>query len=70
MRSIAYIHRRDYEKPVTYITVSAKTGLEEEAQVKAVINPQTGDPYNKQTYQLISAGPDGVFGTSDDIGNW
>jgi prepilin-type N-terminal cleavage/methylation domain-containing protein len=67
---IAYIHRRDYEKPITYITVDSETGTEHEAQVKAVINPGTGDPYNKQTYQLLSAGPDGMFGTEDDIGNW
>ncbi|MCP3916715.1 MAG: prepilin-type N-terminal cleavage/methylation domain-containing protein [bacterium] len=67
---IAYIHRRDYEKPVTYVTIDPLTGIEHEAMVKGVVNPETGDPYNKQTFQLISAGPDGIFGTDDDIGNW
>jgi hypothetical protein len=34
------------------------------------MNPVTKNYYNPKTYQLISAGMDGQFGTGDDIGNW
>jgi len=36
-------------------------------RVKALINPRTNRPAAKTSFQLISAGPDMVFATDDDI---
>lgn len=66
---IAYFHRRDYDEPCIYVSLD-EDGFEEETRVHPMINPVTGDPYNKVSFQLISAGPDGIFGTSDDLGNF
>ena len=38
-----------------------------ETKARALKNPSTGDWLAKRGYQLISAGPDGTFGTDDDI---
>lgn len=38
-----------------------------------IFNPSVtavAQPYNAETYILLSAGPDGLFGTDDDIGNF
>ena len=67
---IAYFHRRDYGKAVNYATIDPETGELIEAPVRARVSSKTGDPFNKQSFQLISAGPDGVFDTEDDIGNF
>ena len=67
---IAYIHRRDYETSTTYITENPTTGEEIEGRVKGRFNPKTEDPYRKGTFQLISAGSDGIFGTRDDVTNF
>ena len=61
---IAYIHRIDYGKEITYFTLDGETPL------KGLVSPKTGDPYRKGSFQLISAGPDGVFLTGDDIANF
>lgn len=66
---IAYFHRRDYDEPCVYVTFD-ETGEPLEERVQALVNPVTGDSYNRGTFQLLSAGPDGVFGTDDDIGNF
>ena len=42
----------------------------DETPVKARVSPKTGDPYRRQSFQLISAGPDGLFQTDDDIANF
>jgi len=65
---IAYIERTDY--PVTnrrYRTVEAESGEEIESAPVAFKNATTGQYYSAQGFQLISAGPDGRFGTDDDI---
>lgn len=67
---IAYLHRRDYEKGCTYLAYVEEESEFLEVKVKAAINPATGDPYRLGTFQLLSAGPDGLFGTDDDIGNF
>ena len=67
---IVYLHRRDYEKGCTYLAYSETEGDFVDTKVTAVINPDTGDPYRLDSFQLISAGPDGDFGTEDDIGNF
>lgn len=67
---IAYLHRRDYERGCQYLTFHDEVGEFVEAKVTAAINPTTGSPYRADTFQLLSAGPDGQFGTEDDIGNF
>jgi len=66
---IAYIHRKDYDKEITYLTYDGE-GVLQETLVKGLVSPKTGDPYRKRSFQLISAGPDMVFGTSDDVANF
>jgi prepilin-type N-terminal cleavage/methylation domain-containing protein len=67
---IAYFHRRDYGRADRYATTSPETGEDLDSSVTASMNPVTGTYYNPKKYQLISAGKDGVFGSSDDIVNW
>jgi prepilin-type N-terminal cleavage/methylation domain-containing protein len=67
---VAYFHHRDYGRQDHYATKSNVTGETIDSVVKAEMNPFTKSYYNPKTYQLISAGPDGEFGTEDDIGNW
>lgn len=67
---IAYLHRRDYGRQDVYVLIDPHSGEERESTLKAVPNGTTGQPYNPTSFQLLSAGPDGEFGTEDDIGNW
>ncbi len=68
---IAYFQRRDYgAKPRTYVTLDPATGEELRSEPVAWKNPTTGRFYRVNTYQLVSAGPDGLFGTEDDIPNF
>jgi prepilin-type N-terminal cleavage/methylation domain-containing protein len=65
---IAYIERADYG--VTnrrYLTYDVETGARLESVPVAFKNATTGQFYNAQGFQLVSAGPDGRFGTEDDI---
>jgi len=65
---IAYIERRDYGVTTRrYTTYDGETGAEAESIAVAFKNPSTGQYYRAQTFQLISAGPDGLFGTEDDV---
>jgi len=67
---IAYIHRRDYDKQHEYVTLDGETGEVVDGTLTAAKNPDTKGFRHPQKFQLISAGPDGRFGTADDIGNW
>ncbi|MEZ5976488.1 MAG: prepilin-type N-terminal cleavage/methylation domain-containing protein [Planctomycetota bacterium] len=67
---IAYIHRRDYSKRFTYQTFDGKTGEPVDSVVQALKSGKTGNFYERSRFQLISAGPDGVFGTDDDVCNF
>ncbi|QDV06465.1 Type II secretion system protein G precursor [Planctomycetes bacterium Poly30] len=67
---IVYLHRRDYEKGCAYLAFVEEESDFIEVKVTAAINPATGDPYRQDSFQLLSAGPDGLFGTDDDIGNF
>jgi len=65
---IAYIERTDYGvtgRP--YHTYDGKTGEENPTSPTAFKNPRTGLYYQSESFQLTSAGPDGQFGTEDDI---
>jgi len=64
---IAYFHRQDYGRTDTYVTFDANTGIELLNEVRAAMNPTTDRYDNPKTFQLISAGEDGEFGTEDDI---
>jgi len=66
---LAYIHRRDYEKEIHYLTYD-EVGLDIEGPVKGRVSIKTGDPHRKSSFQIISAGPDGIFGNADDIANF
>jgi prepilin-type N-terminal cleavage/methylation domain-containing protein len=64
---IAYIERADYG--ITnrrYRTLDPK-GETLDSIPLAFKNPTTGQYYSATGFQLISAGPDGTFGTEDDI---
>ncbi len=63
---VAYAHRRDYAQVQVYVM----TNPPGESTFKARVNPQTGQFWNPKGFQLVSAGPDGEFGTGDDITNW
>lgn len=61
---IAYFREDSYSQPQTVLM-----GGEGDAQetVRAIRNPETGKFMNPRSYQLISAGQDGVFGNDDDV---
>lgn len=63
---IAYIESADYNREHVYDAFDAE-GFASEGAVKPLENPTTGRFYNHAKYQLISAGPDGIFNTEDDI---
>lgn len=67
---IAYFHHRDYGRTDTYVILDPETGNKVDEPVKALMNPQTKLYANSHTFQLISAGLDGKFGTDDDIANF
>ncbi len=67
---IAYFHRRDYDRGDLYTTFAPDTGELLDCEVKARVNPLTKSPYNSRKFQLISAGPNGVFGDEDDVTNF
>lgn len=67
---LAYMERTTYGDTFAYVTESPVTGERIESQVKAVQSAKTGGYHNPRTFQLISAGADGEFGTDDDIGNF
>jgi prepilin-type N-terminal cleavage/methylation domain-containing protein len=66
---IAYFHRSDYGREDLYVTID-KEGQRVEGTVKALKNPKTGNYYEALRFQMISAGPDGVFGGEDDVTNF
>jgi prepilin-type N-terminal cleavage/methylation domain-containing protein len=67
---IAYFHRRDYGREDLYITIDEESADWTESTIKAYTNPKTGNYFRSRTFQLISAGQDGVFGTKDDLSNF
>lgn len=64
---IAYIERSDYGQTNRRYLTYDPDGQSLETVPLPFKNPTTGQFYNAQTFQLISAGPDGRFGTEDDI---
>lgn len=63
---IAYIESADYGREHTYDAFD-EDGFSQPVAVNPLENPTTGRFLNHAKYQLISAGPDGVFNNEDDI---
>jgi len=66
---IAYFHHRDYLREDPYVTID-KDSQRIDNVVRALKNPKTGNYYEPTGAQMISAGPDGKFGTEDDIASF
>jgi len=64
---IAYIEKSDYHLTNRHYTTVDAEGQMIESVPLAFKNPTTGQYYSNLGFQLISAGPDGRFGTEDDI---
>lgn len=67
---LAYFHHRDYDRRDLYTTEDPATGEVIDGEVGARKSSKTGAYFNPHEFQLISAGPDGQFGTDDDVGNF
>jgi prepilin-type N-terminal cleavage/methylation domain-containing protein len=63
---IAYFHPRDYGKKFSYQT-QLGTGETDWSDAEARRSGRTGNYLRAEDFQLISAGPDGRFGTEDDL---
>ncbi|MHC4078565.1 MAG: type II secretion system protein [Planctomycetota bacterium] len=61
---IVYFREDAYDQRQTVLTGGED---QEQETVRAWRNPLTNKYLNPRKYQLISAGPDGVFGTEDDV---
>jgi prepilin-type N-terminal cleavage/methylation domain-containing protein len=65
---VAYIERTDYTATNRrYLSYDGKTGEQLESAPVPFKNARTGQFYAAQTFQFISAGEDGQFGTDDDV---
>jgi prepilin-type N-terminal cleavage/methylation domain-containing protein len=64
---LVYIRYDQYEAAHDYEFTVQATGSTEPVQVKAAKSTLTGSYFSKESYQLVSAGEDGVFGNEDDI---
>src|SRR5262249_12603312 len=62
---IAYIPSRDYSDSFVYRVGEGSSA--QDVTLRAETNPKTHTPWQFDTFQLRSAGPDGVFGTDDDL---
>jgi type II secretory pathway pseudopilin PulG len=66
----AYFHCKSYGRKQKVRAKSRESGVFEEQEVQAVRNSKTQQFFKPESYQLISAGRDGVFGTADDLANF
>lgn len=64
---LVYLRYDDYTGTKEYSFVNSETQLSESAVVAAEKNELTGNFYAEKSYQLRSAGLDGVYGTEDDV---
>jgi type II secretory pathway pseudopilin PulG len=67
---LAYFHCKSYGRKQKVRAKSRESGVFEEQEVQAVRNSKTQQFFKPESYQLISAGRDGVFGTADDLANF
>jgi len=67
---LAYFHYTSYGSSQTVQMAEAAEGEDPEQSVKAYQSKKTGTYANPDSYQIISAGPDRIFGTDDDVTNF
>jgi prepilin-type N-terminal cleavage/methylation domain-containing protein len=67
---IAYQHHRDYGRRDTYVSHDPETGEAIESLLVAEKSASTRRYHEPRGFQLVSAGPDGRFGSDDDIRNF
>jgi prepilin-type N-terminal cleavage/methylation domain-containing protein len=65
-----YVRYDDYGRAQEYVFVDALNVEPMPATVKAEKSAMTGNYHANESYQLRSAGPDGVFGNEDDIASY
>jgi prepilin-type N-terminal cleavage/methylation domain-containing protein len=65
---VVYIANGDYDDEFPY-RLATRNGVED-ITMRAATNPLTGAPAEFDAFQLLSAGPDGMPGTEDDIANY
>lgn len=64
---IVYFDSLHYGDRVTRLAVAGLDGIFEEQEVAPGRNERTGSFWEPNGFQLVSAGPDGYYGTEDDI---
>lgn len=67
---IAYFHHGDYGRVDVYYTFDPVTGEPRESEATARKSARLGRYHGHRRFQLLCAGPDGVFGTDDDVTNF
>jgi prepilin-type N-terminal cleavage/methylation domain-containing protein len=65
---LIYIANADYREEFTY-RFGTESGSED-LTVRAASNKLTGAPHQFDSFQILSAGPDGMPGTDDDLANY
>lgn len=66
---VAYFDFRNYAVAEASLLAGAESEVAEQ-KLRPAKNPTTGNWYEPNGFQLISAGEDGEFGTEDDIANY
>jgi len=67
---IAYFHNADYAREQRYVMADPADPNDPEQKASAQKSKVTGSYANSDTFQLISAGTDRIFGTEDDVTNF
>ena len=65
----AYFHHRNYTKEQSY-RLNEEAGDLDEVEQPVTAWKDASRFFNLRSFQIFSAGPDGVYGTSDDIANF
>ncbi len=65
---MVYISSADYGAEFTY-RFETESGADDQT-VHSAIDRLTGAPHQFDSFQILSAGPDGVLGTEDDLANY
>jgi len=66
---LIYIVNDHYDQE-TLVLLDDGSNLIEPVAARAVTNPLTGAPHRFESFQIRSAGPDGLMDTEDDLGNF
>jgi len=67
---IVYIVNGDYDREHVYRLTDVASGESEDVTVRARRNPLTETYHEFEGFQLVSAGPDGLWGSEDDLANF